>query len=141
MAAVSYLDAYHAWKDKQVCIGCGRKSCTMEPGEEKWITEYLCTPCWEDGVRGKPQTMFDGYSGTVIDTDWPKSPVPGKPHIVRWKGNWIVVARNLESTRTGNAFRLATEHARALRNMWMFVDNRPPQLMEWTEKRDPMIWA
>lgn len=60
-----YWDSYEQWKSRQVCLGCNRKSCTMEPGEEKWITEYLCTPCWEKGVRGRPHGVFNGYTGKI----------------------------------------------------------------------------
>jgi len=63
-----YMDRYRAWKDTQVCIGCKRKCGSMEPGEESWVTEYLCTPCWLGGTRGEPAIMFDGYSGATYAT-------------------------------------------------------------------------
>lgn len=64
-----YMKRYHEWRDKQVCLGCNAKSGSdvgyKSADRKQWMTEYLCIPCWESGVRGEPREIFDGYSGTI----------------------------------------------------------------------------
>ena len=110
----NYMDRYHAWKDAQVCLGCQRKSCTMEPGEEKWMTEYLCTPCFNRGVRGMPKTMFDGYSGTVYSTTARASGAHdiSRPHITKNETGWFLIAHASGVKREW--YKPALEHVRKL---------------------------
>lgn len=61
-----YWERYCAWRDAQVCVGCNAK-CPVGPSAVQWATEYLCMPCWQQGVRALPKTMFDGYTGTVYE--------------------------------------------------------------------------
>lgn len=140
---MSYMENYLAWKETQVCIGCGRKCCAMEqPGEEKWMTEYLCTPCFNRGVRGLPKTMFDGESGTVFRTSARAAGAVDttRPHITK-KDSWVVVAHLVDVKE--DWFKSALEHVRHLNKLWMFVDNSQPQDMEWTDamQSDPTSWS
>jgi hypothetical protein len=61
-----YFSAYLAWKSAQKCLGCGVQH--SDDCQKTWMTEYLCEPCWLSGVRGEPETMFDGHSGNTYPT-------------------------------------------------------------------------
>jgi hypothetical protein len=67
-----YMKRYREWRDSQKCIGCGLKSgehiAGYKPDEKCWVHEYLCEPCWDNGVRGVPEIMFDGESGSTYRT-------------------------------------------------------------------------
>lgn len=78
----------------------------------------------------------------MTDKPIPKVPVEGKPHLVRYEGQWAVAVGSQGAARMHA--RMALEHAKVLEKIWRdmnMVEPQPPQNMEFSERRDPTSWG
>lgn len=74
----------------------------------------------------------------------PDPPVPGKLHLCRWLGRWCLIGDSKAPGMGTATYWIAFDHIKTLEAAWkdlnLFVDYRPPQNIEFTERQDPTRW-
>jgi hypothetical protein len=112
-------------------------------------------------ICADPENCTEVPENTICKKDHlpssPPPPVKGKLHICRWMGSWCVIGDSHAPGPATATYWFAFDHVKLLeeqritgitsyhlgREMFSFVDDKPPQMMVWTDDmpNDPTRWG